>query len=521
MMWRQAKWREPLIMEYPSMSRSYVAIPYQEEFEEYEREVLNELNTLGILRDRVDIPNLSELQVVRHFVRLSQMSYGIDTGTTPLGSCTMKYNPRVCNEALRILGVEDVHPEEFEEYVQGLLQILYRVEQWLAEITGMDRCSLQVPAGAAGELAGVLMIKKYFEDRGEERDEILVPDSAHGTNPASAAMAGFKVVKIPTASNGCVDLEALRAAVSRRTAGMMLTNPNTLGLFEDRILEIAEIIHGVGGILYYDGANLNGILGIARPGDMGFDIVHLNLHKTFAAPHGGGGPGGAVVCAKGELVEYLPRPLLREENGVIRWDYEGSKSIGMIRAYFGNIPALIRTYVYIAMLGARGLKEVSYVSVVNTNYFIRKLTKMQNEIVLTHDVSKPRKHEAVLSAAPLKARYGVSADDVAKALLDEGLHAPITYFPLIVEEALMVELTETETKYDIDRYIDALISIVNRAKSDPEDIRSRPKNTAIGRLDLARANHPKTLILSTKFKDRISELRASVESKRRQNSTIS
>ncbi|HID80734.1 MAG TPA: glycine dehydrogenase subunit 2 [Ignisphaera sp.] len=506
MEWRQAKWDEKLIFEYPSLKQSHIVIPFDEEFAHYKEKFLDKVMKRGIMRLNVDIPNLSEPIVVRHFVRLSQQSYGVDVGPVPLGSCTMKYNPKVCNEALRVLDIEEVHPEELDEYVQGLLEILYLLERWLAEITGMDKCSFQPPAGAAGEFAGALMIKKFHEDRGEHRDEMLIPDSAHGSNPASAAMAGFKIIKIPTSQYGTLDLEALKSVVSERTAGLMLTNPNTLGVFEDKILEIADIVHSAGGLLYYDGANLNGIIGIARPGDMGFDIVHLNLHKTFGAPHGGGGPGGGVVCAKGALVEYLPRPLIAFDGTKYYWDYECRRCIGIIRAYYGNIPALIRAFVYIAMLGPEGLREVAEVSVLNTNYFIKKLSKHQSVVGLTHDTFRPRKHETVLSASRLKKDTGVSAEDVSKRMLDYGIHAPMMYFPLIVDEALMIEFTECEPKFEIDRYVEVLSKTVTEAYRDSNKLKCAPMNTAISRLDLVRANHPKKLILSWKFKNEIKEL---------------
>ncbi len=515
-MWRQAKWSEPLILEYPSASRSGVIVPYEDEFAELAAEVASKLKELGILRDSIEIPNLSEIEVVRHYVRLSQMSYGVDVGTTPLGSCTMKYNPKVCNEVLNAMNLEVVHPEDLEEYLQPLLEILYKVERWLAEITGMDKCCMQVPAGAAGELAGVLMMKKYFADRGEKRDEILVPDSAHGTNPASAAMAGFKVVKIPTSSRGTVDIEALKSVIGSSTAGMMLTNPNTLGLFEDEIVEIADELHRVGAILYYDGANLNGIMGYARPGDMGFDIVHLNLHKTFSAPHGGGGPGGAVVCAKGVLVDYLPRPLLQFDGRRYFWDYNCDKCIGMIRAYYGAIQALIRAFVYIAMLGSEGLKQVSDIAVLNTNYLISVLRKLGvlNYIELTHDKSKPRKHEVVLSASKLKKLTGIGADEIARCLEDQGLHPPITYFPLIVEEALMIELTETEPKEYIDAYAKAIAKCVDYALREPARFQEMPRNTAVRKLDLVRANHPRSVILSYRYRSEIEQLKKEVTATR-------
>ncbi|HDI02211.1 MAG TPA: aminotransferase class V-fold PLP-dependent enzyme, partial [Ignisphaera sp.] len=446
--WRQARWKERLIFEYPSLPESHTPIPFRDEFTDYESYVENMLKEQGVLRQHINIPNLSEPLIVRHYVRLSQESYGVDNGSMPLGSCTMKYNPKICNEILRFLEIEDLHPEELEDYIQGILEILYVLERWLAELTGMDRCTLQVPAGAAGEFAGALIIRKYHYDRNELRDEMLIPDSAHGSNPASAAMAGFKIVKIPTSRNGTVDIEALKSVVSSKTAGIMLTNPNTLGLFEDQIIEIAHIIHNAGGLLYYDGANLNGILGLVRPGDMGFDIVHLNLHKTFAAPHGGGGPGGAALCVKKNLIDYLPRPLLNFDGKKYYWDYECNKCIGSMRVYYGNIPALIRTFVYIAMLGHKGLREVCEISVLNTNYFIKKILKAQDKLTLTHNIAKPRKHETVLSASKIKQETNVTAEDIAKALLDKGIHAPMIYFPLIVEEALMFEFTESEPHFE-------------------------------------------------------------------------
>lgn len=370
--WRQAKWPEPLIYELGGEGRRGAILPYESELEELEALIGGSSRLLpeNMVRRELLLPELSEVEVVRHYTRLSQMAYGVDLGPVPLGSCTMKYNPKISEEISRDPRVRLLHPLQDEETVQGILEILYHLEKWLAEITGMERCSLVPPAGAAGELAGALMIRKYHIDRGEQRDEMLVPDSAHGTNPASAAMAGFRVVRIPTGPHGTVDIEALRAALSPRTAGLMLTNPNTLGIFEDKILEIADIVHEAGGLLYYDGANLNAIMGLVRPGDMGFDIVHLNLHKTFAAPHGGGGPGAGPVCAKGELVDYLPRPLIEYDGRKYYWDYRCEKCIGRIRAYYGNIIPLLKAYIYIAMMSGEGLREAAIQSVINTNYFI-------------------------------------------------------------------------------------------------------------------------------------------------------
>jgi len=494
--WRQAKWREPLIYELNNSEAKRIGfiIPYADEEEKLVKIVGKPEEKLGTMyRDTPpELPSLSEVEVVRHYVRLTQMSYGVDVGPVPLGSCTMKFNPKICEELASDPRLVNLHPYQDEDTVQGLLEMLYLLERWLAELTGMDRCSLQPPAGAAGELAGALMIKKYHFDKGENRDEMLVPDSAHGTNPASAAMAGFKVVRIPSSEKGTVDLEALKSAVSERTAGLMLTNPNTLGVFEEDILEVAKIVHDAGGLLYYDGANLNAIMGIVRPGDMGFDIVHLNIHKTFAAPHGGGGPGAGVVCAKGELVDYLPRPLIEFDGRKYYWDYTCNKCIGRVRAYYGNIIPLVKAFIYIAMLGPEGLREAALQSVINTNYFIALLKDVQ-DYALPFDPQRPRKHEVVYTAEPLKKATGVTAEDVAKALLDHGLHAPTIYFPPIVDEALMIEFTESEPRENIEFYAKTLKEIARMSHENPQRVKSCPHNTSVGRLDMRYANHPKTV----------------------------
>ncbi len=493
--WRQAKWPEKLVLE-KGIGKGHVGytVPYAEEVERIKKEHgLDPRKTLGKLRrDKLTLPSLSEVEVTRHYIRLSQMSYGVDVGPVPLGSCTMKYNPKISEQLVASSGLEALHPYQDEEEVQGLLEALYELQEWFRNITGMDSCSLQPPAGAAGELVGALIIRKYFAERGEERDEILVPDSAHGTNPASAAMAGFRVITLPSSEKGLVDLEALRSVASEKTAGIMLTNPNTLGLFEEDILEISEIVHSVGGLLYYDGANLNGILGITRPGDMGFDIVHLNVHKTFSAPHGGGGPGAGVVCVKKGLEDYLPRPLLVRRGSRYFWDYSCDKCIGRIRAFYGNIPPLLKSYIYIAMLGPEGLRNVAVQSALKTNYFIALIRDLKG-VELPFDPERPRKHELVLSLKKLSEETGVRADDVAKALLDYGLHAPITYFPLIVEEALMIEFTESETKENIEFYARALREIIEKAYSDPDAVKRAPRNTSVARIDNVYANHPRTV----------------------------
>ncbi|MFP3164968.1 MAG: aminomethyl-transferring glycine dehydrogenase subunit GcvPB [Acidianus sp.] len=486
-MWRQANWDEPLIYELSSDKKRKQGIIIPEENIDVKINIPEKIKR----KNDLEIPELSELEVVRHFVRLSQQNFGVDLGMMPLGSCTMKYNPKV--EELTSRVVENYHPLQDEDTVQGILEMMYEMQKWLAEMTGMDECSLQIPAGAAGELAGVLMIKKYHETKNRKRDEMLVADTAHGTNPASAAMAGYKVIYIKSNQEGLVDIDILKEVVNSKTAGFMLTNPNTLGLFEENILEISKIIHSVDGVLYYDGANLNGILGIARPGDMGFDIVHINLHKTFAVPHGGGGPGAGAICAKGELKDYLPYPIVDKEGNkyVLRTPV---KTIGKIASFYGNIGNVIRAYVYILGLGPQGISQVGKMSTLATNYLISKLKDVKGlELLAPH---RPRKHEVVFSAKPLLNDKGVTALDIAKALLDRGFYAPTIYFPGIVEEALMIEPTETEPKETLDKFIAALKEILEESYKDPEKIRQTPQNTSVKRLDQVKANHPTSVIPS-------------------------
>ncbi|HID00253.1 MAG TPA: glycine dehydrogenase subunit 2, partial [Piscirickettsiaceae bacterium] len=397
--------------------------------------------------------------------------------------CTMKYNPKINEEIAGHPKVAFIHPYQDERTVQGALQIMWELEQWLKEITGMDRFTLQPAAGANGEFTGVMIIRAYHLDRGEtQRNEIIVPDSAHGTNPASAAMAGFKVIEIPSNEQGMVDLEALENAVSERTAGLMLTNPNTLGIFEEDILEIAKIVHRAGGLLYYDGANLNGILGKVRPGDMGFDVIHVNLHKTFSTPHGGGGPGAGPVGVKDFLKDYLPVPIVEydEENNCYYLNYDLPKSIGKVKEFYGNFAVLVKALTYLKIMGKDGLKAVSEIAVLNANYLTQKL-KGTRGYGLPH--KELRKHEVVFSAEPMRKETGVKALDVAKRLLDHGLHAPTIYFPLIVHEALMIEPTETVTKEDLDYYVEVLKKISEEAYSNPEIVKGAPHNTAVRRVD--------------------------------------
>jgi glycine dehydrogenase subunit 2 len=498
---RQAKWDEPIIFEVSDFSKQTFLI--DEEFADEASEALSKVPKSLARGSELKIPNLSEVEVVRHYNRLSQMSYGVDVGPVPLGSCTMKYNPKICEELASDPRITDLHPYQDEEEVQGVLEIMYLMQRWLSEITGMDECSLQPPAGAAGEFVGALIMKKYHHDRGNDnKNEMIVPEAAHGSNPASSAMAGFKVVKIPTAPNGETDIEALKSVLSDNTAGLMLTNPNTLGIFESGIIEISDLIHGKDALMYYDGANLNGILGVVRPGDMGFDIVHLNLHKTFAAPHGGGGPGAGAVCVKKGLVDYLPVPIVGFDGRSYKLRYDLSRTIGRVSWFYGNVVPIVKSFIYIATLGP-ALREVAEVSVLNTNYLMSKLRRLRG-VTLPYGENRWRKHEFVVSFENLLKETGVSAEDVAKALLDRGLHAPTIYFPLIVKEAHMIEVTETETKENIDRLAKAYEEIVELAYRDPQAVKSSPTNTSVKRLDVLVANHPKTMAPTYEYLSRLS-----------------
>ena len=502
MSFRQARWDEPLIYELSHGRRGAIISDTPSDI----KDLVGPLSIpQQIARTREpQLPELSEVEVVRHFTRLSEMAYGVDNGPVPLGSCTMKYNPRIALRYAFDERLSHLHPLEPEEYYQGVLEILYELQTWLAAITGMDLCSLGIAAGAQGELAGALIIRRYHELKGQSqvKTEIIVPDSAHGTNPASAAMAGFRVVEVPTAEDGNVDYEAFRAALGPQTAGLMLTNPSTLGLFEERVLDIAKDVHSVDGLLYYDGANLNGILGRARPGDMGFDIAHLNLHKTFSTPHGGGGPGAGPVCVKArdvvegvKLTDLLPGPIVYydKDAGLYRVRYGGAASRGSLGHFLGNLPQLIWAYVYILSLGPQGLREAGEVSVINTNYFVARVLRETSSYSLPFGAGRPRKHEVVLSAEPLAQATGVTAEDVSKALLDAGLYAPTMYFPLIVKEALMFEFTESETKENIDLYVSRLKEVEELARKDPSLLKGMPQNTASGRVNNVKANHPKSV----------------------------
>ncbi len=424
------------------------------------------------------LPEVSELDVVRHYTALSHRNFSIDEGFYPLGSCTMKYNPKINEDAARQAGFARLHPYAPEELAQGALQLLWELEHDMAEITGMDRVTFQPAAGAHGELAALLMIGRYFEEKGEHRTAVVVPDSAHGTNPASAALAGYRVVEVPSDRRGNIDLEALRAVLTPDVAALMLTNPNTLGLFEEQITEVARAVHNVGAQLYLDGANFNAILGITRPGDQGFDVMHLNLHKTFTTPHGGGGPGAGAVGVRAHLVPYLPVPTVERDGQRFLLDYDRPRSIGKMRAFYGNFGNLVRAYTYLRTMGAGGLREAAEMAVLNANYL---LSRLRGHYEVPYD--RICKHEFVLSGRRQRDRHRVTTRDMAKRILDYGFHAPTIYFPLIVEEAIMIEPTETESLQTLDAFADAMIAIAREAEVDPELVRTAPHETPVGRLD--------------------------------------
>ncbi|MDG0876379.1 aminomethyl-transferring glycine dehydrogenase subunit GcvPB [Paenibacillus thiaminolyticus] len=438
-----------------------------------------ELIPAGMLRQQpAELPEVYEVDVIRHYTELSRRNFGIDNGFYPLGSCTMKYNPKINEDVARLAGFAKIHPYQPAESIQGALEMLHTLQQDLAELTGMDEVTLQPAAGAHGEWTGLMMIRAYHESKGETRTKVIVPDSSHGTNPASATAAGLDTITIPSDERGLVDLEALRAAVGPDTAALMLTNPSTLGLFEEHILEIADIVHEAGGLLYYDGANSNAIMGITRPGDMGFDVVHLNLHKTMSTPHGGGGPGAGPVGVKSILAPYLPKPLIvKKKDGSFGFEEERPTSIGRVKAYLGNFGILVRAYTYMRTYGPDGLRRVSECAVLNANYMMHRLAPY-------FEVPYPGvcKHEFVISGRGLK-QYGVRTLDVAKRLLDFGFHPPTIYFPLNVEECMMIEPTETESKETLDTFIDTMIQIAKEAEEQPDLLLNAPHHTDVRRLD--------------------------------------
>ena len=464
-----------LLSELSDEEKSSIFLPNDIEFYP-EKELPEEL-----LRKEIPLPQLTEVEVTRHFTNLSLRNFGVDIGFYPLGSCTMKYNPKITEELANLPGFTKIHPYTPEDLCQGCLQIIYELEKLLCTISGMDRFTFQPSAGAHGELTALLIMKAYLRDKGENRNIVLVPDSAHGTNPASASMAGFTTIEIPSDERGLINPNILRKYMNENTAVLMLTNPNTLGLFEKDILEISKIVHENGALLYYDGANLNGIMGYARPGDMGFDAVHLNLHKTFSTPHGGGGPGAGPVGVKKYLIPYLPKPLVDFDGEKYYLNYNIPKSIGRVRSFYGNFLVLIKAYIYIRLLGDEGLRKTTEMAVLNANYLKEKLKD-----IFYLPYPSLCKHEFVLSGKKQKEK-GVKVLDIAKRILDFGIHPPTIYFPLIVEEALMIEPTETEDKKTLDYFIEVMEKINKEIEEDIEKVKNSPFTTSVRRLDEAYA----------------------------------
>jgi glycine dehydrogenase subunit 2 len=427
------------------------------------------------------LPEISEPELVRHFTALASRTFGIDTGFYPLGSCTMKHNPRVNERVVALPGFRDLHPLQEEDGAQGALELMWRLQEILAEIAGLPAISLQPAAGSQGEVTGLMLMRAYFADRGEERRKVIVADTAHGTNPASVTMAGYELQKVATDARGNIDVADLRELVDGETAGLMLTNPSTLGLFDENIEEIARIFHDAGALLYYDGANLNAVCGISRPGDMGFDIVHFNLHKTFSQPHGGGGPGGGPIAVRERLEPFLPVPAVVRDGDRYRFDHDRPKTIGKVRGYYGPFGVFVRSYAHIRSYGP-GLREMSEAAVLNANYL---LARLKDAYELPFD--RLCMHEFVLSARGLKREHGISALDVAKRLMDYDFHPPTIYFPLVVPEALMIEPTETETKETLDDFADAMLEIVRDAAERPELLKEAPHNRPVRRVDEVKA----------------------------------
>jgi glycine dehydrogenase subunit 2 len=429
------------------------------------------------------LPELAEPEVLRHFTELSTRNFGIDTGFYPLGSCTMKYNPRVNERVVALPGFRDLHPLQEEDGAQGALELMWRLQEILAEVTGLDAVSLQPAAGSQGELTGLMLVRAYFNENGDaKRRKVVIPDTAHGTNPASVTMAGYEVTPVATDPRGNIDVDDLREKVTEETAALMLTNPSTLGLFDENIEEITRIFHSAGALMYYDGANLNAVCGISRPGDMGFDIVHINLHKTFSQPHGGGGPGGGPIAVRKTLEPFLPVPaVIHREDGSFGLDYDRPQTIGKVRAFTGPFGVFVRSYAYIRSYGPR-LREMSEVAVLNANYLLARLKDAYDLPFDRHCM-----HEFVLSARTLKREHGITALDVAKRLMDYGFHPPTIYFPLIVPEALMIEPTETEPKEILDAFCDAMLAIAREAAEEPELLKEAPHDRPVRRLDEVRA----------------------------------
>ena len=444
-----------------------------------EQKLTDMLDYNMIKKTDLELPELSELDVVRHYTLLSNKNFGVDTGFYPLGSCTMKYNPKIDEDMAALKGFTSLHPYQPAKTAQGALELMYNLSESLAEITGMDKVTLQPSAGAHGEFTGLMIIKAYHQHRGDsKRTKVIVPDSAHGTNPASAMMAGFKIVQVESTKDGAVDIEKLKEVLDDEVAALMLTNPSTLGLFEKNIKEISELVHNAGGLLYYDGANTNAIMGITRAGDMGFDVVHLNLHKTFAAPHGGGGPGSGPVGVKKDLIPFLPVPVVEKVNDEYILDYDRELSIGKIKNFYGNFGVIVKSYAYVLTMGRDGLKKASQMAVLNANYLKENLKD-----TFKLPIDQICKHEFVLSGP-----HGeLNTTDIAKRMLDYGYHPPTIYFPLIIPEALMIEPTESESVETLDKFIDAMKQIAKEAEENPELLKTAPHNTIVKRVDDARA----------------------------------
>ncbi|MBP3040694.1 aminomethyl-transferring glycine dehydrogenase subunit GcvPB [Bacillaceae bacterium Marseille-Q3522] len=470
---------QPLIFELSTPGRVGYSLPEMDVPETDVKELLPE----GYYREEdPQLPELSELDIIRHYTALSRRNHGVDSGFYPLGSCTMKYNPKLNENIARLPGFAHLHPLQDESSVQGALELMYDLQAHLKEITGMDEVTLQPAAGAHGEWTGLMLIRAFHEaNKDEKRTKVIIPDSAHGTNPASASVAGFETITVKSDENGLVDLADLKRVVGEDTAALMLTNPNTLGLFEEHIVEVAEIVHQAGGKLYYDGANLNAVLSKARPGDMGFDVVHLNLHKTFTGPHGGGGPGSGPVGVKKELIPFLPIPVVTKKDGQYMLDYDRPQTIGRVKAFYGNFGINVRAYTYIRSMGPDGLQAVTENAVLNANYMMRRLAPYYDLPFTKHC-----KHEFVLSGKRQK-KLGVRTLDIAKRLLDFGYHPPTIYFPLNVEECIMIEPTETESKETLDGFVDTMIQIAKEAEENPEIVQEAPHTTVIHRLDEATA----------------------------------
>ncbi len=475
---------EPLMFELSASGRTAFSLPICDV-----PEVPVEMLIPGEFLTQVEsqLPELSEVDVVRHFTRLSTLNYGLDSGFYPLGSCTMKYNPKVNERLARLPGFTEIHPYQPESMTQGALQLMAELQEDLCELTGMDGFTLQPAAGSHGELTGMLIIRAYHQHRGDQkRTKVIVPDAAHGTNPATAAMAGYEIIVVPSNDRGGVDVEELRKVVNDEVAALMLTNPNTVGLFEENIVEITKMIHDAGGLLYYDGANTNAIMGIARPGDMGFDVVHLNLHKTFATPHGGGGPGSGPVGVKEFLAPFLPKPIVvQREDGSYALETNLPLSIGRVRSFYANFNVLVKAYCYIRSLGGPGLRAASENAVLNANYL---MSILKEHYFLPFD--RVCKHEFVITPKNLKST-GVHTLDIAKRLLDYGYHPPTIYFPMIVEEAMMIEPTETESVETLDGFAKVLIKIAEEARSETDLVKNAPHTTVVSRFDeVAAARKP-------------------------------